>query len=101
MAMPVGAVILAMTLARFAWVFGADAILSAARRWGLARAEPLDAYVVDHPQSVLGAPVEAAVFDAANPYVLTPHLCAAAAELPLAPEELPALVGVMAVTKIR
>ncbi|MGU3665773.1 Na+/H+ antiporter [Methylobacterium sp. A49B] len=43
MALPVVAVILAMTLARFAWVFGADAILGAFRRRGWGRAEPLGA----------------------------------------------------------
>jgi len=49
----------------------------------VAREDPLDTYVVHHPESVFGASVEAAVFDPANPYVMTPHLCAAAAELPL------------------
>ncbi|WP_106507574.1 DEAD/DEAH box helicase [Brachybacterium timonense] len=49
----------------------------------IAREDPLDTYVVHHPESVFGAPVEAAVFDPANPYVMTPHLCAAASELPI------------------
>ena len=47
----------------------------------VAREDPLDTYVVHHPDTVFGAEVEAAVFDPANPYVMTPHLCAAAAEL--------------------
>ncbi|WP_114853557.1 DEAD/DEAH box helicase [Brachybacterium sp. YJGR34] len=47
----------------------------------VAREDPLDTYVVHHPETVLGAEVEAAVFDPANPYVMTPHLCAAASEL--------------------
>ena len=47
----------------------------------VAREDPLDTYVVHHPETVFGAEVEAAVFDPANPYVMTPHLCAAAAEL--------------------
>ena len=49
----------------------------------VAREDPLDTYVVHHPQAVFGSPVEATVFDPGNPYVLGPHLCAAAAELPL------------------
>ena len=49
----------------------------------VAREDPLDTYVVHHPEAVFGAPVEATVFDPQNPYVLGPHLCAAAAELPL------------------
>lgn len=51
----------------------------------IAREDPLDMYVVHHPESVFGASVEAAVFDPENPYVMTPHLCAAAAELPIRP----------------
>lgn len=58
----------------------------------VAREDPLDTYVVHHPEAVLGAPVEATVFDPENPYVLGPHLCAAAAELPLRTEDL-ALFG--------
>ena len=33
----------------------------------VAREDPLDTYVVHHPETVFGAEVEAAVFDPANP----------------------------------
>ncbi len=55
----------------------------------VARDDPLDTYLVHHPQSLLGAPVEASVFDPGNPHVLGPHLCAAAQELPLVVADLP------------
>ena len=55
----------------------------------VARDDPLDTYLVNHPEALLGAPVEANVFDPDNPYVLGPHLCAAAAESPLTEGDLP------------
>jgi DEAD/DEAH box helicase domain-containing protein len=53
----------------------------------IAREDPLDTYVVRHPEAVFGQAVEASVFDPSNPYVMTPHLCAAASELPIRPGE--------------
>lgn len=50
--------------------------------------DPLEAYLLEHPESVFAGELEATVFDPRNPYVLGPHLCAAAAELPVRAEEL-------------
>jgi DEAD/DEAH box helicase domain-containing protein len=55
----------------------------------VARDDPLDTYLVHHPDAIFGQPVEATVFDPHNPYVLGPHLAAAAAELPLSEDDLP------------
>ncbi|EMF01969.1 helicase/secretion neighborhood DEAH-box helicase [Streptomyces mobaraensis NBRC 13819 = DSM 40847] len=54
----------------------------------VARDDPLDTYLVHHPDALFRQPVEATVLDPDNPYVLTPHLCAAAEELPLTEADL-------------
>jgi len=54
----------------------------------VARDNPLDSYLVHHPEAIFAKPVEAAVINPANPYVLGPHLACAAAEMPLTDEDL-------------
>ena len=44
-------------------------------------------YVMGHPEYVFGRPVEQAVVDADNPFVVTGHLRCATHEMPLAPQE--------------
>lgn len=51
--------------------------------------DPLDTYVTHHPRAVFGEQMEQVRFDPGNPYVLGPHLAAAAAELPVRPDETP------------
>ena len=52
----------------------------------VAQDDPLDQYLVHHPEDLFDKPAEAAVIDPENPYVLEPHLRCAARELPIADE---------------
>jgi DEAD/DEAH box helicase domain-containing protein len=49
--------------------------------------DPLDQYLVHHPDQLLGRPPEDAIVDPANPYLLAPHLRCACHEAPLDDEE--------------
>ncbi len=49
----------------------------------IAREDPLDTYLVEHPEAITARPFEETVFDPSNPYVLEPHLASAASELPI------------------
>jgi len=53
----------------------------------IARDDPLDTYLVNHPAALLGKPLERVVIDPSNPFVLGPQLLCAAAELPLTDAE--------------
>lgn len=59
----------------------------------VARDDPMDTYLVHHPEALLGAPVEGCVLDPSNPYVLAPHLVCAAAELPLTDADVAEVFG--------
>jgi DEAD/DEAH box helicase domain-containing protein len=58
----------------------------------VARDDPLDTYLVHHPDALFGRPVEVTVLDPTNPYVLGPQLCSAASEAALTRDDL-ALFG--------
>ncbi|HXF71584.1 MAG TPA: DEAD/DEAH box helicase [Actinomycetota bacterium] len=53
----------------------------------VAQDDPLDQYLVTHPEDLFDRPPEDAVIDPGNPFVLEPHLACAAREQPLADEE--------------
>lgn len=54
----------------------------------VAQDDPLDQYLVTHPADLFDRPPEDAVIDPSNPFVVEPHLACAAAERPLAHDEL-------------
>lgn len=54
----------------------------------IARDDPLDTYLVHHPQALLDTPVEAPVIDPTNRYIIGPHLLCAATEYPLQDHEI-------------
>lgn len=49
----------------------------------LAADDPLDSWVIEHPEAIFSAPIEASVLDPGNIHVLIPHVACAAAELPV------------------
>lgn len=49
----------------------------------IARPDPLDAYLCEHPELIFDQPVERTVLHPENPHVLAPHVAAAAQELPV------------------
>jgi DEAD/DEAH box helicase domain-containing protein len=59
----------------------------------VARDDPMDTYLVHHPEALLGAPVEGCVLDPLNPYVLGPQLVCAAAELPVTEQDVSEVFG--------
>ena len=50
--------------------------------------DPLDSYLLDHPEMIFDARMEDAVIDPSNPHVAAPHLLAAAQELPLTVQDM-------------
>ncbi|WP_433828075.1 DEAD/DEAH box helicase [Actinoplanes sp. CA-015351] len=67
----------------------------------IARDDPLDTYLVHHPEAVFGRPVEATVLDPANPYVLGPQLCCAASEAPITESDLELFGGPAAAAAVQ
>ncbi len=53
----------------------------------VANNDPIDQYLVRHPEYLFAASPEHAVIDPENPYILSAHLQCAAFELPLTPED--------------
>ncbi|MBM3949335.1 MAG: DEAD/DEAH box helicase [SAR202 cluster bacterium] len=53
----------------------------------LAQDNPLDQYLVRHPEALFGKPIESVRISSTNPHVLKPHLLSAAYEAPLTPSD--------------
>lgn len=66
----------------------------------VARDDPMDTYLVHHPEALLGAPVEGCVLDPTNPYVLAPQLACAAAELPVTEQDVTEVFGGAAAVEV-
>jgi DEAD/DEAH box helicase domain-containing protein len=62
--------------------------------------EPLDQYLMRHPEYFFGQPSEQAIIHPSNPYIMESHLKAAASELPLQTSEAP-LFGENFITVVR
>ncbi len=54
------------------------------------RDEPMDTYLIHHPEALLGRPVEHSVFNPANPFILRGHVYCAAVERPLTHDDVEA-----------
>lgn len=71
----------------------------------LAADDPLDSWVVEHPEAIFEAPIESSVLDPTNIHVLVPHVACAAAEIPVRLEDErwfgPQLEGVLEVLVAR
>ncbi|AVH87509.1 Helicase/secretion neighborhood putative DEAH-box helicase [Corynebacterium camporealensis] len=54
------------------------------------RDEPMDNYLIHHPEALLDSPLENSVFNPENPYILYGHIYCAAVERPLQDDEVTA-----------
>ncbi|AKK10205.1 DEAD/DEAH box helicase [Corynebacterium uterequi] len=57
----------------------------------VARDDPMDTYLVHHPEALVGRPVEKSVFNPHNPVIARGHVYCAAVEAPLSAEDVAAL----------
>lgn len=57
----------------------------------VARDEPMDTYLIHHPEALLQRPLERSVFNPHNPHILAGHALCAASEAPLSDKEVHAL----------